>query len=263
MGIIEKEKIGDFKREEEVTKGYENRSNLSLEDRLRLMWRQDAYGRLSPELEQAQNTGQFTLFIGAFGGYMVGAKNTFDKFVVENKHEMFKSPRHAQDVLRKDMMKFAARNAMYWGFKLTFICTTYCVSTLTMNAVQNNITGHGHAACGFVLGSLFRVIQGPRQMLAAGCIGAPMGFVEGVSQKGLIWLRDGSYENHMLRRYNEFQAERTAYLSKVKDEQKELIDKWRETEVRNSNEEHQDKSRILAKAIITFFREYFGTDRYK
>ena len=36
MGIIEKEKIGDFKREFEVTKGYETRSTLSLEDRLRL-----------------------------------------------------------------------------------------------------------------------------------------------------------------------------------------------------------------------------------
>ena len=36
MGIIEKEEIGDFKREDEVTKGYENRSTLSMEERLRL-----------------------------------------------------------------------------------------------------------------------------------------------------------------------------------------------------------------------------------
>ena len=51
---------------------------------------------------------------------------------------------------------------MYWAFKLGFMVITYGTSTQTMNVIQNDITGTGHAACGFVLGSLFRVIQGPR-----------------------------------------------------------------------------------------------------
>jgi len=37
MGILEKEAVGDFKREKEIEEGYKNRSTLSVEDRLRLM----------------------------------------------------------------------------------------------------------------------------------------------------------------------------------------------------------------------------------
>ena len=46
---------------------------------------------------------------GALYGYGSRGKETFDRFVVENKHEMFKSPKDAQNILRKDMLKHAAR----------------------------------------------------------------------------------------------------------------------------------------------------------
>jgi len=257
MGIIEKEEIGDFKREDEVTKGYENRSTLSMEERLRLMWRKDAYGRLSPELEQVSSMGQFALLMGALYGYGSRGKETFDRFVVDNKHEMFKSPKDAQNILRKDMLKHAARGSMYWAFKLGFMVITYAASTQTMNVIQNDITGTGHAACGFVLGSLFRVIQGPRQMLAAGVVGASMGFFEGITQKCLIWVTEGSYENYMLNRYNKFQDEKKLYVDKKKEENKELIDKWRESDSKNSNEEKEEKFALVSRAVIRFFRERF------
>ena len=82
--------------------------------------------------------------------------------MVDNKHEMFKSPKDAQNVLRKDMMKHGGLGGLHWGFKLGFIVGSYCLSTQTMNVIQNDITGTGHAACGFMLGSLFRAAQGPR-----------------------------------------------------------------------------------------------------
>ena len=49
------------------------------------------------------------LLSGALYGYGSRGKETFDRFVVENKHEMFKSPKDAQNILRKDMLKHAAR----------------------------------------------------------------------------------------------------------------------------------------------------------
>jgi hypothetical protein len=64
MGILEKEVAGDFKREKEVDEGYKNRSSLSLEERLRLMWREDIYGRLSPELTAVSQSSAMALFIG-------------------------------------------------------------------------------------------------------------------------------------------------------------------------------------------------------
>ena len=64
MGILEKEVVGDFKREKEVEEGYKNRSTLSVEDRLRLMWREDIYGRLSPELTAVSQCSSMALLMG-------------------------------------------------------------------------------------------------------------------------------------------------------------------------------------------------------
>ena len=64
MGILEKEAVGDFKREKEVEEGYKNRSTLSVEDRLRLMWREDIYGRLSPELTAVSQCSAMAILMG-------------------------------------------------------------------------------------------------------------------------------------------------------------------------------------------------------
>ena len=63
-------------------------------------------------------------------------------------------------------------------------------------------------------------------MLAAGVVGASMGFFEGITQKCLIWVTEGSYENYMLNRYNKFQDETKLYVDKKKEENKELIGKY-------------------------------------
>ena len=63
-------------------------------------------------------------------------------------------------------------------------------------------------------------------MLAAGVIGASMGFFEGITQKCLIWFTDGSYENRMLNRYNNFQIEKKVHVDKKKEENKKIIGKY-------------------------------------
>ena len=63
-GILEKEVPGDFKRLKEIDEGYKNRSSLSLEDRLRLMWREDVHGRLSPELTAVSQSGGVAIILG-------------------------------------------------------------------------------------------------------------------------------------------------------------------------------------------------------
>lgn len=220
MGILEKEVAGDIKREKEVEEGYKNRSSLTLEDRLRLMFRKDIHGRLSPELTAVSQSSSMALLLGTAAGYGVKSKETYDRFVKDNKHEMFKSPKDAQNILRRDMMKHAGIGALHWGIKLGFFVTLYGASTQTMNVIQNDITGTGHAACGFILGSLFRVVQGPRQMLVAGVVGASLGFVEGIALKGLVWLEHGSYENDMLSRYKNYQAERLIIEGQMKQKKR-------------------------------------------
>merc|ERR1719445_2556947 len=82
-----------------------------------------------------------------------------------------------------------------------------------------------------------------------------MGFFEGITQKCLIWVTEGSYENYMLNRYNKFQDEKKLYVDKKREENKELIDKWRESDSKNSNEEKEEKFALVSRAVIRFFRE--------
>ena len=155
----------DPDRDKEIRKKYEDQASLTFEERLSLFWRIDSNGTESPELKEIGTVTGVAIMGGFMFGFTSKSMKTMEKFVIDNKHEMFKSPREAQNILRKDMMKHGAIGSLHWGAKMGFFVTSYALSTQTMNVIQNDITGTGHAACGFVLGSLFRVVQGPRYVI--------------------------------------------------------------------------------------------------
>ena len=98
-------------------------------------------------------------------------------------------------------------------------------------------------------------------MLVAGVVGASLGFVEGIASKGLVWLAHGSYENDMLFRYKQYQAERLIFDGQMKQKSQTVRDKWRETELRNieNNQSGQSGNTLgsIARAIVQFFREKY------
>ena len=75
---------------------------------------------------------------------------------VQNKHEMFKSPRAAQDILRRDMTRHGFNRGLVVGAKLGAAVFIYTLSTQTMNTVRNYVNPLDHAACGFTLGCIYR-----------------------------------------------------------------------------------------------------------
>ena len=95
-------------------------------------------------------------------------------------------------------------------------------------------------------------------MLVAGVVGASLGFFEGIALKGLVWLEHGSYENDMLSRYKKYQAERIVLDGQMKQKSQTVRDKWRETELRNmENNPSGNTLGSIARAISQFLREKY------
>ena len=143
-------------RDKEIEESYKDRESLTVEQRLELMFRKDAYGHLSPELAEVQNATIMAVIGGLIFGFSNRSFEVFNDFVVRNKHEMFKSPKAAQDILRKDMTKHGFNRGLVVGAKIGTAVFIYTLSTQTMNTVRNYVNPLDHAACGFTLGCLYR-----------------------------------------------------------------------------------------------------------
>ena len=64
-------------RDKEIEESYKDRESLTVEQRLELMFRKDAYGQLSPELSDVQNS----TMLAALGGLIFGFSNrSFEVF---------------------------------------------------------------------------------------------------------------------------------------------------------------------------------------
>ena len=84
--------------------------------------------------------------------------STHKRFVTENKHEMFASPRLAQRTLQDEIYKHGGKAFASGALKVGGVVFLYTLSSQAANVIQNDITGHGHALCGMALGSLFRYV---------------------------------------------------------------------------------------------------------
>ena len=92
-------------------------------------------------------------FLIGFGDSSFGAYN---HFVRENRYTMFKNPRAAQDICRKEMLKQGTNGGLRLMLKVTGIVGFYLWTTQSMNFIRNDINPLDHALCGGVLGGLYR-----------------------------------------------------------------------------------------------------------
>ena len=75
--------ISKYKGDKVITEeeAYQNRIDLSVKDRLKLMWRKDAYGRYSPELQSVVNSALASSVIGFSIGFPKEKVKPFSVFV--------------------------------------------------------------------------------------------------------------------------------------------------------------------------------------
>ena len=243
----------DPERDKEIQRKYEDRASLSFEERLSLFWRIDSYGNESPELKEIQ----MATSCAGLGGFMFGftskSKDTMEKFVIDNKHEMFKSPREAQHILRKDMFLHGGIHAMRLLTKYGIMTFCFTFATQIMNLYCNDVTVSGHAACGFVLGGCYKLISGPKAMLSAGILGSALGSVHALTRKSVFWLEDTDYQGYLLKEYEKKTNDDSRKLQQYKLENKTKRDTWIESNESNQEtlpEERNAFMRTLVSAIL-------------
>lgn len=252
MGIFEKDSIWDEKKQKEVHEAYKNLKSTTYEERLRLFFRTDAYGNLSPELQDVNSSTGIAVMAGAGYALITSSKSVYAKFIEDNKHEMFASPKEAQNELRREMMKHCSGATIRLGAKMGIIVGSYTLATSLVNSYQNDITIHGHAACGFVLGSCYNLLQGPRAMLASGIIGAFLGMNEGLCQRLSLWIGDTSYSDLMYRRLQEMEIENKSRMNEQRNQVKTIKDSWQ-----IEDQAMKDESMLgpVTNAVTRFLRE--------
>ena len=64
---------------------YDNREELTWKEKLKLMWRRDNYGNLSPELEFVYGATKISFILGFVTGAYQDSKEVFTKFMEQNK----------------------------------------------------------------------------------------------------------------------------------------------------------------------------------
>ena len=200
-GILPVQEQFDAERDRQVEESYKNRDSLTFEERFDLLWRQDSRGNFSPELEELQYVTGITIVGSFLVAYSMRAKDILEKFKVDNKHEMFQSPRAAQDLVRKDMGLHGTIAGLRAATKYGLMVFIFTFTTQLMNTYLNDIRISGHAACGFVLGGCYKIISGPKAMVRASLIGSACGALHGLSKRSALWLTDTDYQGYLLKEY--------------------------------------------------------------
>lgn len=258
LPTLEKEIHGDFKRQQEVSDGYLNRSIISPEERIRLMYRKDAFGNLSPELDQCAQSTSMAVFAGAIAGFGLKSREVYFKFVEDNKHEMFKSPKDAQILLRRELFQHSSMAMLKTSTLLGAGVGVYTISTQTYNTYTNEVSLLGHLGLGFILGSLYRIGKGPRAALGAGALGASLSLFDGLVKKATVYLNYGSYEAMMLDRYETMCAENAVQAGENFERSKTVRDTWIQRDQDGSNAVLEDtnvfsrSTRAIVDAIRSF-----------
>lgn len=170
----------DMDEERALEEQYKVRDSLTWRQRLDLMWRKDAYGNLSPELTECKRS----TILGALTGFIIGSyvwsREDFRNFLISNKHEMFKHPREAQEVLRTTMYKSITFGGIHYGWRLALLTFTFVATTQSLDVMRNAVQPLDHSAVGFIMGAIFRFQGGPKAMIGAGGIGCLLGLSEGM-----------------------------------------------------------------------------------
>jgi len=173
---------------DELRDKYENREELTWKEKIKLMWRRDNYGHLSPELEFVYGATKLSFFLGFVTGAYQDSREVFMKFMEQNKQTMFKHPREAQAILQEQVTYHMLKGGLRVGLKTGIIVTSYVSLCQTAHAIRNYVHPLDHVACGFALGGMYRFMGGPKAMLGAGILGGALGLIDGVSTWSLYKL---------------------------------------------------------------------------
>lgn len=191
----------DTASSEALDEAYRNRVELTPGQRLRLMYRWDEDGTVSPELHGVIHTSTVALITSSvIGGQAAGAE-AYKRYMVEARNKMFENPRFAQMEMADRLRMAVWKGGLKYARKVTGLTFVYTLTATTFCVARNDVTPLEHATAGFLTGAGWRVIQGPKAMLGSGLVGLAFGAVAGGVLMGLNWVNGETEEERWKRNY--------------------------------------------------------------
>lgn len=214
---------------EAIKHGYENRSNLTVVERLDLMWRRDENGNISPELQECLTTTVFAGISCFLIGGMRHSRKAYDDFMIENKHQMFRHPREAQMAVFERTQLAMFKGGGRLGIRAFIMTSMFMIGINTANVVRNDINPLDHAGVGFITGAIYRVLGGPRAMLGSGFVGSCFGLLEGSLTWVLSRVSGETVEARWRRKFEYLENTNSEFLKNRQSEAEKQIPrpKWR------------------------------------
>ena len=171
----------DSKVVDEYYKG--DREGYNWRTRLKMMWRVDEWGFLSPELENVKWTTEIGFFSGAAYGAFHESAKVQRIFLEQNKYTMFQHPREAQRAMQDRVALAMIQGGWRAGWRMGLLGFTFSAVAQSLTAIRNYVNPLDYAVAGGVMGAVYKVGMGPKGMIGAGVGGAILGLQGGV----LVW----------------------------------------------------------------------------
>ena len=160
-----------------------DREGYNWRTRLKMMWRVDEWGFLSPELENVKWTTEIGFFSGAAYGAFHESAKVQRIFLEQNKYTMFQHPREAQRAMQDRVALAMIQGGWRAGWRMGLLGFTFSAVAQSLTAIRNYVNPLDYAVAGGVMGAVYKVGMGPKGMIGAGVGGAILGLQGGV----LVW----------------------------------------------------------------------------
>jgi len=251
---------------DELREQYDSREELTWREKLKLMWRRDNYGNLSPELDFVYGATKVSFFFGFVSGAYQDSRDVFMKFMEQNKQTMFKHPREAQAIVQEQVTYHMLRGGLRRGLKTGIMVTSYVALCQSAHAIRNYVNPLDHIACGFTLGGMYRLMGGPKAMLGAGFVGGAMGLIDGVSTWSLYKLSGESISERWARELESIHNQNIAEDEKTRElrlnlrrEERLSKEEWMQKQAEDLAEGERESPPMIQKALL-LAKKAFGSN---
>lgn len=248
----------DSKVVDEYYKG--DREGYNWRTRLKMMWRVDEWGFLSPELENVKWTTEIGFFSGAAYGAFHESAKVQRIFLEQNKYTMFQHPREAQRAMQDRVALAMIQGGWRAGWRMGLLGFTFSAVAQSLTAIRNYVNPLDYAVAGGVMGAVYKVGMGPKGMIGAGVGGAILGLQGGVLVWGLQKLTGITVAERWYIDYLKQQEQNKEEASKKveKDGRTQVVLKEAEMTTQEKLEMAAEES-IAAKLIVTV-RKWLGDE---
>ncbi|XP_068222763.1 RPII140-upstream gene protein [Palaemon carinicauda] len=209
---------------ETVRKAELNKEEETGMDRLRIMFKKDEYGDISPELQMVIQGVTMGLFFGTMIGGSIYSRESYLRFIETNQATTFYGHVDAKKRLQDKVFVGFFRGAWKWGWRLSLFTGSMIFVTTTISVYRGKSSLLEYIAGGAVSGSMYKFKSGPKATIAGGAVGGILGAVAGSLSLAIMYLTGTSMEEIRYWQYKwkeEYQQSKVERLRAIREKEKD------------------------------------------